>query len=47
MRLHRLEITAFGPFAGHETIDFDPLNRAGLFLLNGVTGAGNRISRRQ
>ncbi|GGG57326.1 nuclease SbcCD subunit C [Kocuria dechangensis] len=40
MRLHRLEITAFGPFAGHEVIDFEPLNEAGLFLLNGVTGAG-------
>lgn len=40
MRLHRLEITAFGPFAGHESIDFEPLNASGLFLLNGVTGAG-------
>jgi DNA repair protein SbcC/Rad50 len=40
MRLHRLEITAFGPFPGHEVIDFEPLNEAGLFLLNGATGAG-------
>ncbi|MHC5558092.1 AAA family ATPase [Kocuria sp. U4B] len=40
MRLHRLEIAAFGPFAGREVIDFEPLNDAGLFLLNGVTGAG-------
>ncbi len=40
MRVHRLEITAFGPFAGTEVIDFDPLNAAGVFLLTGETGAG-------
>lgn len=40
MRVHRLELTAFGPFAGTETIDFDPLNDAGIFLLTGQTGAG-------
>ena len=40
MRLHRLDVTAFGPFAGTETIDFDALNDAGLFLLTGATGAG-------
>ena len=40
MRLHRLEITAFGPFAGTERIDFDALAEHGLFLLNGPTGAG-------
>ena len=40
MRLHRLEVTAFGPFAGTETVDFDALNDAGLFLLTGATGAG-------
>lgn len=40
MRLHRLEISAFGPFAGHEAIDFDSLAEHGLFLLNGPTGAG-------
>lgn len=40
MKLHRLEITAFGPFAGHEVVDFDRLNEAGVFLLNGETGAG-------
>jgi exonuclease SbcC len=40
MRIHRLEITAFGPFAGTETIDFDRLSAHGLFLLNGATGAG-------
>ncbi|WP_369044781.1 AAA family ATPase [Sinomonas sp. P10A9] len=40
MRLHRLEISAFGPFAGNERIDFDALAEHGLFLLNGPTGAG-------
>ena len=40
MRLHRLEVTAFGPYAGTETVDFDSLNQAGVFLLTGPTGAG-------
>lgn len=40
MRLHRLEIEAFGPFGGHETVDFDALSDSGLFLLSGPTGAG-------
>ncbi|GLZ12416.1 nuclease SbcCD subunit C [Actinomadura sp. NBRC 104425] len=40
MRLHRLEITAFGPFPGTEHIDFDALSDAGLFLIQGPTGAG-------
>lgn len=40
MRLHRLAVTAFGPFAGTETVDFDALARGGLFLLHGSTGAG-------
>lgn len=40
MRLHHLEITAFGPFAGHVTVDLDRLSEAGLFLLSGPTGAG-------
>ncbi|WFP17715.1 AAA family ATPase [Citricoccus muralis] len=40
MRLHRLEIQAIGPFAERETIDFADLDQAGLFLLDGPTGAG-------
>ncbi|MFE7814655.1 AAA family ATPase [Streptomyces sp. NPDC057433] len=40
MRLHRLDITAFGPFGGSLTVDFDELSAAGLFLLHGPTGAG-------
>ncbi|GEC07087.1 nuclease SbcCD subunit C [Streptomyces spinoverrucosus] len=40
MRLHRLDITAFGPFGGCQSVDFDELSAAGLFLLHGPTGAG-------
>ncbi|MFE6281497.1 AAA family ATPase [Streptomyces sp. NPDC057877] len=40
MRLHRLDITAFGPFGGSQSVDFDALSVAGLFLLHGPTGAG-------
>jgi exonuclease SbcC len=40
MRLHRLTVRAFGPFAGEQTVDFDELSDAGLFLLTGPTGAG-------
>jgi exonuclease SbcC len=40
MRIHRLLISGFGPFAGTEEIDFDRLSAHGLFLLNGPTGAG-------
>ncbi|MEV6100708.1 SMC family ATPase [Nocardia sp. NPDC051981] len=40
MRLHRLELTAFGPFAETAVVDFDELGADGLFLLHGQTGAG-------
>ncbi|MCX5419170.1 SMC family ATPase [Streptomyces sp. NBC_00078] len=40
MRLHRLDITAFGPFGGSQSVDFGELSAAGLFLLHGPTGAG-------
>ncbi|KDN73820.1 exonuclease, partial [Streptomyces olindensis] len=40
MRLHRLTLTAFGPFGGTQSVDFDELSAAGLFLLHGPTGAG-------
>jgi exonuclease SbcC len=40
MRLHRLEVTAFGPFAGQVEVDLDQLSSSGLFLLSGPTGAG-------
>ncbi|MBM7811449.1 AAA family ATPase [Saccharothrix algeriensis] len=40
MKLHRLEVRAFGPYAGREEVDFDLLGADGLFLLHGDTGAG-------
>ncbi len=40
MRLHCLDVTAFGPFGGSQRVDFDALSMAGLFLLHGPTGAG-------
>lgn len=43
MRLHRLEVQAFGPYAAREAVDFDELGADGLFLLHGDTGAGKTI----
>ena len=40
MRLHFLELTAFGPYATAQRIDFAQVTRSGLFLLEGPTGAG-------
>ncbi|MFI5068457.1 MAG: AAA family ATPase, partial [Streptosporangiales bacterium] len=40
MRLHHLELTAFGPYAATQRIDFARLAASGLFLLEGPTGAG-------
>ncbi len=40
MRLHRLQLSAFGPFAGEVDVDLDKLGADGLFLLHGDTGAG-------
>lgn len=40
MRLHHLAVTAFGPFADTVEVDFDAVGLAGLFLIQGPTGAG-------
>lgn len=40
MKPLRLEIQAFGPFPGHEVVDFAPLEAKGLFVVTGPTGAG-------
>ena len=40
MKLHYLDIQAFGPFAKHEHLDFSKLGDNPLFLIDGPTGAG-------
>jgi DNA repair protein SbcC/Rad50 len=40
VRLHRLQATAFGPFADSVDIDLDAVSEGGLFLIRGATGAG-------
>ncbi|GAA1455631.1 AAA family ATPase [Williamsia maris] len=40
MKLHSLQMHAFGPFAADAEVDFDALGVDGLFLLHGQTGAG-------
>ncbi len=40
MRLHRLSVRAFGPFAEPVEVDFDDLAQAGIFLIHGATGSG-------
>src|SRR5215470_20302829 len=40
MRLHTLQLQAFGPYATAQRIDFGLLASSGLFLLEGPTGAG-------
>ena len=40
MRPIRLELSAFGPYAGCTVIDFDKLGRSGIYLITGDTGAG-------
>ena len=40
MRPVRLELSAFGPYAGETVIEFDKLGQSGLYLITGDTGAG-------
>ena len=40
MRPVTLEMSAFGPYAGKEIINFDRLGTEGLYLITGDTGAG-------
>ena len=36
----KLKMSAFGPYAGEVTVDFDKLGGSGLYLITGDTGAG-------
>jgi exonuclease SbcC len=40
VRLHRIELTGFGPFREHQSVDFDAFVGDGIFLISGRTGAG-------
>lgn len=35
-----LELEAFGPYKGKETVDFEDLGKSGIFLIKGPTGSG-------
>lgn len=40
MRPVKLTISAFGPYAGCQVIDFEKLGKKGIYLITGDTGAG-------
>lgn len=40
MKLHRLELQAFGPYRDRQIVDFDAFDADGLFLISGRTGVG-------
>ncbi len=40
MRPQKLTISAFGPYAGEVSVDFEELGAAGIYLICGDTGAG-------
>ena len=40
MRPVRLELSAFGPYAGRTVVDFEKLGKSGIYLITGDTGAG-------
>lgn len=40
MRPVKLVMSAFGPYASEQTVDFDRLGECGLYLITGDTGAG-------
>ena len=40
MRPVKLTISAFGPYASKQVIDFEDLNGRNIFVISGKTGAG-------
>lgn len=40
MRIHRIELTGFGPFLQTQVVDFDQFADDGVFLITGPTGSG-------
>lgn len=43
MKPCKVEFQAFGPYAGHELVDFEKLAAKGLFLICGKTGTGKTM----
>ena len=43
MRPIRIEFQAFGPYSGHESVNFERLASKGLFLICGKTGIGKTM----
>lgn len=43
MRPIKVEFQAFGPYVGHEVVDFEAISSKGLFLICGKTGIGKTM----
>ena len=43
MRPIKLTMSAFGPYASKQVIDFEELNGRNIFVISGKTGAGKTL----